>query len=314
MFHPIRQDEDIAKPESSETSMVPSDRAADSIERFYDDLADNYHLIFPDWPGPVFRQGAILDQLITAEIGPTPHSLLDCSCGIGTQAIGLALRGYTVHATDLSPREVERARREAEALGASLTFGVADFLWLTSQVPGTFDAAITCDNSLPHLLTDEDLHRAARNIRSKLNDRGLFLASMRDYDRLIAEKPRVQPPRIFDATEGRRIVFQVWDWADDGRTYVVHLFIVRQNDDAWSTIHQATTYRALLRDQLSAILLAEGFAEIRWLMPEESGYYQPVVLARRNEHSVARVAEDHLVLEKARSNSPAGPGTLLRHT
>lgn len=280
MFRPIRQDEDIAKPESSETSMVPSDRAADSIERFYDNLADDYHLMFPDWPRPVFRQGAVLDQLITAEIGPTPHSLLDCSCGIGTQAIGLALKGYAVHATDLSPREVERARYEAEALGASLTFDVADFRSLETQIPGTFDAVIACDNSLPHLLSEQDLHRAARNIHAKLNDHGVFLASIRDYDELIVEKPTVQTPRVFDTTEGRRIVFQVWDWADDGRTYVVHLFIVQQIGGTWSTIHHATTYRALLRDELRTILQAEGFAEIRWLMPKESGYYQPIVMAR----------------------------------
>lgn len=34
--------------------------------------------------------------------------LLDCSCGIGTQAIGLALVVYNVTATDLSEKAIKR--------------------------------------------------------------------------------------------------------------------------------------------------------------------------------------------------------------
>jgi len=40
-----------------------------------------------------------------------------------------------------------------------------------------------------------------------------------------------------------------------------------------------TTYRALLRETLTQTLSQAGFAEVRWLMPDESGFYQPIVLA-----------------------------------
>ena len=99
---------------------------ADSVRAFYDELAESYHLIFADWHGSMRRQAAALDRLIDAQIGPGPHAILDCACGIGTQAIGLALLGHTVHATDLSPNAVARAEREAATRDASLSFGVAD--------------------------------------------------------------------------------------------------------------------------------------------------------------------------------------------
>ncbi|MBV9279172.1 MAG: methyltransferase domain-containing protein, partial [Chloroflexi bacterium] len=84
------------------------------MQQFYDELAASYHLIFADWRGGSMpRQGEALDRLIRAGLGPPPRSVLDCSCGIGTQSIGLALQGYRVRGTDLSPRAVERARREA---------------------------------------------------------------------------------------------------------------------------------------------------------------------------------------------------------
>jgi hypothetical protein len=36
----------------------------------------------------------------------------------------------------------------------------------------------------------------------------------------------------------------------------------------------------LLREELTAILRQTGFVEMRWLMPADTGFYQPLVLAR----------------------------------
>ena len=65
----------------------------DSVARFYDQLAASYHLIFPDWAQSVHRQGMILARLIGPEVASEARTVLDCSCGIGTQAIGLAEQG-----------------------------------------------------------------------------------------------------------------------------------------------------------------------------------------------------------------------------
>ncbi len=254
---------------------------SESVLQFYEQLASDYHLIFADWKKSLVKQGGVLDSIIRAQMGTRALSVLDCSCGIGTQAIGLALRGYSVHATDLSPAAVARAEVEAAALGASLTFGVADFRALDRQVAARFDVVLTCDNALPHLLDEKDLSVAVRNIWAKLREGGLFLASMRDYDRLVQDQPRTEGPRVFETAEGRRIVFQVWDWSSAGRTYVVHQFVVREAQENWQTEHYATEYRALLRDELTEVMREAGFSAIRWHMPQESGYYQPVVTARR---------------------------------
>ncbi|MBI3304490.1 MAG: methyltransferase domain-containing protein [Deltaproteobacteria bacterium] len=253
----------------------------DSVLQFYEQLASNYHLIFADWKRAVLQQGVVLDTLIRPYLGAPPLSVLDCSCGIGTQAIGLAVRGYRVHATDLSPTAVERAEREAGSFGVAPTFGVADLRALETQVEGAFDVVLSCDNSVPHLLSEEELLLTARNMWSKVRANGLLLVSIRDYDQLVREKPRAEKPRIFDSPEGRRIVFQVWDWLPGGRTYTVHLFIVSETPGDWKTAHYATEYRALLRDEFSKILRDAGFAEICWHMPEDSGYYQPIVTARK---------------------------------
>ncbi len=255
---------------------------ADTVADFYDQLAGDYHLIFADWRAAVDRQGEQLDRLIRERLGSPPLAVLDCSCGIGTQAIGLARRGYRVHATDLSPAAVDRARREATTFGVAVTWGVADIRQLDRQVSGTFDVVLSCDNSLPHLLTDEDLRLAARAMRSKLRPGGLFLSSIRDYDRLVEERPRATTPSLLDGPDGRRVYFQLWEWSPEGTRYRLHLFILKETAGRWRTTHAATEYRALRRDELGNALRDAGFTDLRWHPPEESGYYQPIVTARRH--------------------------------
>jgi glycine/sarcosine N-methyltransferase len=250
------------------------------VTGFYDGLAAEYHLLFADWDASVRRQGEILDRLIVGQVGAGPHQVLDCSCGIGTQAIGLALRGYQVHGTDISPAGVARAQREAARLGATLTTGVADLRAL-EVVDGTFDVVLSCDNAIPHLLSEEDLGRAAAGMYAKLRADGLLVISMRDYDQIIAEKPRADLPRVFDRPDGRQIAFQVWDWDAEAPTYTVRLYIVRERAGGWETHHEATVYRALQRAELTEIVRAAGFREVAWHAPETSGYYQPILTARR---------------------------------
>jgi hypothetical protein len=130
-------------------------------------------------------------------------------------------------------------------------------------------------------LSDEDLLLAARGIRSRLREDGLFLASIRDYDLILKERPSGTMPRIFDRSRGKRIYFQAWEWMGDGRTYAVHLFLVRESERCWETRHYETRYRAVLRTELADVLRDAGFQDVAWHVPDESGYYQPVVLARK---------------------------------
>ncbi|MFC5651028.1 class I SAM-dependent methyltransferase [Paenibacillus solisilvae] len=254
----------------------------DSVLAFYDDLAEAYHLIFVDWKQAISWQGEILDKIIRSKLtnsNSDPTSLLDCSCGIGTQAIGLAKHGYNVTATDISPAAVVRAEQEAAAFGVNIDFGIADFRSLEKDVSGSFEVVLSADNAIPHLLTDEDLYSAARNLYAKTDHEGVLIITIRNYDDLIKDKPRSTEPRVYD--KGKRIVFQIWDWAEDAKTYWTNQFILQEIDGEWKTRQNKTQYRALLRDEFSHILSAVGFTDIEWLMPAESGYYQPIVIARK---------------------------------
>jgi glycine/sarcosine N-methyltransferase len=250
------------------------------VANFYDQLAADYHFIFADWKQSIQRQAGALTSLIESRKGAPPLRLLDCTCGIGTQAIGLSLRGFIVHATDLSTEAIKRARVEAANMGASVTFGVADLFHLDKQVVGQFEVVLSCDNAFAHFLTDGDLLAALRGMAAKTAPGGLLLASIRDYDRLIQEKPPSTQPQVTNTPEGRRLSFQVWDWSGDGNSYTISHFTVKQMNDVWDTSCRVTQLRAWRRAEITLLLNQAGLDDIQWHMPADTGYYQPIVTAR----------------------------------
>jgi glycine/sarcosine N-methyltransferase len=253
---------------------------ANTIPGFYNELAPYYHLIFEDWERSIERQARALNSLLETYLGAGSLKILDCSCGIGTQSIGFAGRGHRVVGSDVSAAAVERARQEFEARGLNGLFLVSDMTSLADVPERDFDVVVTLDNALPHL-SPAKVRKAVRAMHGKLKPGGLMMASIRDYDAGIRERPAVQGPVFYGPEGQRRIVLQVWDWIEHD-LYVLHLIIVVEQDGGWATHHFVSSYRALQRGELSEALASEGFADIRWRMPEETGYYIPMVLARKS--------------------------------
>src|SRR5215472_447756 len=161
----------------------------------YDELAAHYDQIFESWEASIVRQAAVLGGILLHECGDRqPIRVLDCACGIGTQSLGLAMKGFDVEGCDISSGAVQRARSEAVKRGLSVPFSVANILQLTAVERSGFDAVICIDNSLPHLESDEQLLQAAKQAHAKLRAGGVFVGSIRDYDHLILERPVIQGP------------------------------------------------------------------------------------------------------------------------
>jgi glycine/sarcosine N-methyltransferase len=250
-----------------------------SAEEFYDGLASEYHLIFEDWWQAAKGHGEIIGRLLL-DFGVRPEArLLDSTCGIGTQALPLALRGYRVLGADISAAAVARARQEAGRRDIAVDFAVCDVRELGRLVPYRFDAILACDNSLAHLLTEDDLVGALRSIRTCLRTGGVFLASLRDYDELSRERPTGVVPVTYASEGRRRIVGQAWQWMEAGEIVLITLFILKESQDGWSCSVWTTRSRAWHRADIEAALSGAGFDRVGWHSTDDSGYYQPIVTA-----------------------------------
>jgi len=255
---------------------------SDPATEFYDGLSPLYHDNMGwDWDSVMRQEGSLLSRFLGQRAsGGEPYAILDCACGIGTQAIGLALHGHRVHGTDLSPVSVDCARSQAARLGVDVGFEVADFRDLGETIADRFDVVLACDNSIAHCLADDDLTRALGSMKARLVAGGVLLLSVRDYDALAEERPRFNNHHVQDRPDGRRVVFQVWDWEDSGHAYAMHQFLLRETDAGFETNHFKTKLRALRREELVGALGDAGYRDVAWHLPDETGYYQPIATAR----------------------------------
>lgn len=250
----------------------------DITQSFYDNMASQYDKLFLDWEATTHEQAEILERIISEHGLDRDARVLDCACGIGTQAIGLAALGYDVTASDISDGELAEARVRAEKNNVRIRFEQADFRTLSDVFDGDFDVVMAMDNALPHMLTSEDLASAIGSIVRQVRPGGIFIASIRDYDELLEKKPPYSPPYIHKTAEGQRVSFQTWEW--EGENYHLVQYII--DDGGMLQISKfECEYRAVRKRELTDLFLANGFSGVSWKTPEEFAFYQPIVVARR---------------------------------
>jgi len=248
------------------------------IQTFYDKMASEYDKLFFDWQAATQEQAILLDKLFRDHGFDKSARILDCACGIGTQAIGLASLGYSVTASDISEGVLAEAARRAAENRVALRFERADFCSLRETFSESFDIIICMDNALPHMLSGSALATAVRSIANQIAAGGIFVASIRDYDALLAEKPPYSPPYIHRTGKGQRVSFQIWDWDDD--LYRLTQYII-EDEETLQIRKFDCQYRATRRKELTDLLIAYGCSTVLWKFPEETGFYQPILIAKK---------------------------------
>jgi SAM-dependent methyltransferase len=254
-------------------------REEDRVNDFYDRLSPFYHLIYPDWEASVAWQAERLQSIIQRRWGEGAKTILDVSCGIGTQSIGLAARGFDVTASDLSPAAVARARREAEARGLSVRLSVCDMREVHRHHGGGFDVVISADNSVPHLLGDEEILVALRAMQACLRPGGGCVITMRAYDREERGKGLIKPYGMREVEGKRYFIWQVWDF--EGEQYTLSLYFIEDDQESGeATTHvMRSRYYAIHPDHLLKLMERAGFEAVARL---DDAFFQPVLVGTKS--------------------------------
>jgi SAM-dependent methyltransferase len=248
------------------------------MTNFYDQLAPFYHIIYGDWNAAIARQATQLSNIIREHWGEQVQNILDVSCGIGTQAIGLATQGYTVTASDLSAQAIDRAQREAQQRSLEISFSVCDMRAVYRHHQAQFDVVLSCDNSIPHLLNDVEILTALQQMYACTRPGGGCLLTIRDYDKEPRGTGIVKPYGIREAADKRYLVFQVWDFS--GETYDLSMYFVeddRPSNTANTTVLRSRYY-ALSPNHLIKLMEQVGYRSVTRL---DDQFFQPIVIGTK---------------------------------
>ena len=110
-------------------------------------------------------------------------TVLDFTCGTGSQVFWLTNQGFEVVGIDINNSMLAVAREKAKKKHLSIRLEQGDMR--TVQV-GKFDAAITIFNAIGHL-TQEDFEKAIQNIHSNLHADGLYIFDIFNLSYLLHE-------------------------------------------------------------------------------------------------------------------------------
>jgi SAM-dependent methyltransferase len=245
--------------------------------KFYDGLTNLYHLIFEDWDESIERQADGLQTIIKEEWGSSVSSILDVSCGIGTQSIGLAKAGFKVTGSDLSQKEVERAIKETQSRNLNIDYSVADMRHAYQHHQKEFDLLISCDNSIPHLLSEDEILIALKQFYRCVKNDGGLLITIRDYEKESREGIQFKPYGVRIEDKKRYIIFQTWEFKNS----IYHIALYFVCDDGKGPVETKifhSKYYPISIFKLVRLIKKSGFSDVK---QKKNHFYQPVIVATK---------------------------------
>lgn len=233
----------------------------------YDSLSADYDR-FVNWTARLAVEMPFIRQTLEALQGASGQALrvLDAACGTGKHAIALAQAGYHVSGADLSAGMIEQARENGRLAGVlpdKLRFEQAGFGQLAARFGrGGFDALLCLGNSLPHVLSLDEMGAALRDFAACLRPGGLLLIQNRNFDAVMERRERWMEPQAMREGDAEWLFFRFYDFDSDDRISFHVVTLKRMGDAGWRQQVATTRLYPLGEQALNTALGVAGFGEI----------------------------------------------------
>ena len=223
---------------------------------FYDNIADNY----AELTGIAGRRTPAerFVKELTRRFDIT--SAVDAACGTGLFAIELGRCGVEVVGSDISHGMLKFA--PANAADARIDTNLCSWLEapmqeLASRLEGPRDAVLCMGNSIPHLLTDDDLNRTIAGFATLLKPGGVLAVHLLNYARVLSEGERI----VGVTRTGSKEFVRFYDFDRDSVAFNI---LEIQWDDEGRCSHKllTTPLRPYLHSELIDALTTAGFKAI----------------------------------------------------
>ena len=228
----------------------------------YDTFRSDYDR-FVNWHNRLSGEMPFLESTLRTAGAST---VLDAACGTGMHAIALAERGFNAAGADLSAGMIEQARMNAKTAGVDVRFEPAGFGDLARTFgTGSFEALICLGNSLPHLLSPDELTNTLRDFAAMLRPGGLLLVQNRNFDAVKAGNDRWMEPQAHREGEKEWLFMRFYDFRPDGLIDFNVVTLTREAPEAaWQQQVRSTRLYPLRQSEMAQALDQAGFGQITY--------------------------------------------------
>lgn len=223
------------------------------IPTWYDKFSQ-YEACFNDESANAKHTNQIIEKLLKKYQVKT---VLDLTCGTGSQVFYLLKRGYDVVGSDISVGMLKLAKQKALSEKTKVKLLRGDMR--TTKV-GKFDAVITIFNAIGHL-TKTDFGKTLKNIHRNLNDGGIYLFDIinlnyvRSGDNIM--KLSLEKIETRGNTKIRKIQYSTVD--DKGILTSYTTFYTQKDSGKLKVSTNVATLQLYTAKELKALLHQQGF-------------------------------------------------------
>lgn len=187
-------------------------------------------------------------------------SVVDLTCGTGSQVLWLTKKGFEIEGYDISPKMIKIAKEKSKKENLNIKFAKGD---MRTTKAGLFDAAITIFNAIGHL-TKEDFEKAIKNIYSNLNDKGIYIFDIFNLDYLLKGNNITKLTIDWLIKNGNRTFREIQYSTIDSNGILASYDIYHENvENSYPKITKSfQTLQIYNLDQLTEIVEKNGFTVI----------------------------------------------------
>ena len=231
----------------------------------YEHLAPVYDY-FVNWNSRLAYELPFLIKEIS-QLGENTHELkvLDAACGTGRHAIALANEGFQMSGADLYPEMVSHARANAFAADQNLNLKTVGFGNMAKAFNGEqFDALLCLGNSLPHVLSQQELAQALIDFAALVKPGGIMILQSRNFDRVVKYKLRWMDPQAVDDKNKHYVFFRFYDFLPNGLIQFNVMTLSQDGSPKWQTELDSTLLYPTISGHLLEEIKKAGFDQVRF--------------------------------------------------
>jgi SAM-dependent methyltransferase len=227
----------------------------------YGSLASVYEWLVPDAKASPAGSARAF-EMVTAGLDPGAQ-ILDCACGIGLLAVGLAEAGFRVTACDASPAMVDRTQALARTHGVEVSTRVCRWDQLPDQGwQDRFDAVLCVGNSLAHAVGRGGRRAAIDGMAFVLRTGGVLALASRNWEQIRSAGSRLDVwDRLVERAARKAVVVYSWQvppsWDTEHR---LEISVAVQDGDRLHVTTELLSIWPFRHEELRADVAAAGLS------------------------------------------------------